>query len=282
MVDAHTHDPHVSVMLRPNRLMRLTTRTGLARIIRFVYHALAHIKEPLYAGRNEYGRRTTRPEAACGRSWLRRDGGRDRHRGDSGRNNVAIGKNQERSGSSGGPSSHARARWRFQDSSEGSRSEVGVMAYDPRALANYILDKAEKSGVALTQMQLQKLVYFAHGWHLANTGQPLSKAWFSAWKWGPVNTQIYNKFKKYGGKPITGLAKDQNGEAFPVEFSDYSRKILDEVFDNLGQLNGPQLSKETHLPGSPWYKVWNNGKGENAPIPDDMIKDYFEQKYKAA
>jgi uncharacterized phage-associated protein len=156
------------------------------------------------------------------------------------------------------------------------------MAYDPRSVANYFLHKAEDAGTKLTQMQLQKLVFFAHGWHLATLGRPLSTKVFSAWKWGPVNTQIYNKFKKFGALSIEGYAKDEVGNEYLESFESSTLKLLDEIFDNLSPLSGPQLSKETHRVGSPWHKVWDDKNGEFQPIPDDSLAEYFRTNYKNA
>jgi uncharacterized phage-associated protein len=156
------------------------------------------------------------------------------------------------------------------------------MAYDPRSVANYFLHKAEDAGTKLTQMQIQKLVFFAHGWHLATLGVPLSTKIFNAWKWGPVNTQIYNKFKKFGALPIEGFAKDESGKEFAESFESATLKLLDEIYDNLSPLSGPQLSKETHKMGSPWDKVWASGDGEFQPIPDESLADYFKANYKNA
>lgn len=74
------------------------------------------------------------------------------------------------------------------------------------AVANYFLDKAREDGVDLSPMKLQKLIYFAHGWHLAIYGEPLIDESVEAWAWGPVISSIYHDFKKYGRDPITSPA----------------------------------------------------------------------------
>jgi uncharacterized phage-associated protein len=41
------------------------------------------------------------------------------------------------------------------------------MIYSPKAVANTLLEKAWANDRSVTQMKLHKLLYYAHGWHLA-------------------------------------------------------------------------------------------------------------------
>jgi uncharacterized phage-associated protein len=52
--------------------------------------------------------------------------------------------------------------------------------HSPLAIANEFILRAEHAGKQLTHMQLQKLVYLAHGWGLAVTGDPLIEDEFEA------------------------------------------------------------------------------------------------------
>jgi uncharacterized phage-associated protein len=55
------------------------------------------------------------------------------------------------------------------------------MPFDSKAVANEFLKLAEQDGVKLSPMKLLKLVYFAHGWHLALKGEPLLNERVEAW-----------------------------------------------------------------------------------------------------
>ena len=67
----------------------------------------------------------------------------------------------------------------------------------------YFLELSKDSGVPLTQMQIQKLVYFSHGWYLAkNEGRPLIPDDIEAWRWGPVIPRLYRAFRAAGANPI--------------------------------------------------------------------------------
>lgn len=57
-----------------------------------------------------------------------------------------------------------------------------MRAYDPRAVANLLLDEADQRGTKVTNLALQKLLYFAHGIHLTQTKQPLLTGYFEAWQ----------------------------------------------------------------------------------------------------
>ena len=72
------------------------------------------------------------------------------------------------------------------------------MPYDPKAIANYFLDLARAQEKALTPLKIQKLVYFANGWHLAIKGVPLINEQVEAWRFGPVIPSLYTHFERMG------------------------------------------------------------------------------------
>src|SRR5258708_4237314 len=85
------------------------------------------------------------------------------------------------------------------------------------AAANFFLAKGLEDGVSIDPLKLQKLVYFAHGWHLAVTGKPLIDEYVEAWPYGPVIPSLYHRFKSYGADPITDLVyvRGPTGELYP-------------------------------------------------------------------
>jgi uncharacterized phage-associated protein len=76
------------------------------------------------------------------------------------------------------------------------------VVYDPRSICNLILNEAVEAGRAISNLALQKLLYFAHGLHLVETKHPLVTGFFEAWKYGPVHPIAYGAFKKAGANPI--------------------------------------------------------------------------------
>ena len=55
----------------------------------------------------------------------------------------------------------------------------------------------------LTHMRLQKLLYYAQGWHLAAFGRPLFVGRIEAWKHGPVVKEVYPRFVDRKASPIS-------------------------------------------------------------------------------
>lgn len=129
-------------------------------------------------------------------------------------------------------------------------------------------------------MELQKLVYFAHGWYLALTGDPLIEETVKAWNFGPVIPPLYNRLKRYGNNVVTDYIKEKDpvtGEEIPSpEPQDaYTRSVLSRVCQVYGHMDGVQMSYLTHKPGTPWYKIWHDNKyGE---IPNELIRDHFRE-----
>jgi uncharacterized phage-associated protein len=156
--------------------------------------------------------------------------------------------------------------------------------YSPE-IANEFLRRAKASGRSLTHMQLQKLVYLAHGWALAVLDQQLATDQVQAWDYGPVYPELYRALRKYGAKPVTSLItygdydrEAQNGDAeASANLSDFEIAVVDKVYEMYGELPAFKLSALTHEPDSPWSIACREGFGQNPAIRDPVIKNYFQR-----
>ena len=120
----------------------------------------------------------------------------------------------------------------------------------PRAIdvANYFLAKnvgTDDDGIS--NLKLQKLVYYAQGFHMAITGTPLFGESIQAWAHGPVVPALYHEFKNNGSNlipPPVGFNAEEN---FTVEQID----LLNEVNNVFGQFSAWRLREMTHQE-APW------------------------------
>ena len=162
------------------------------------------------------------------------------------------------------------------------------MPNDARAIANEFLKLAKEEGKQIDPMKLQKLVFFAHGWHLALMDRPLINEKVEAWRYGPVIPSLYHEFKTFGNGPITECATVLNPERTPsgsIRFflsapeivgpdTDSVRQLIKRVWDVYGKLSGIQLSNLTHALDSPWAKTPDK-EIRGTDISDEDIKAYF-------
>ena len=156
------------------------------------------------------------------------------------------------------------------------------MTYSPKAIANFFLELAASKGESITPMKLQKLVYYAHGWYLGYTRQPLIDEAIEAWQYGPVIPSLYHEFKQFGSCGIKSKATEFDGARFdfvevqpPQEES--TNKFLSNVWNSYGKYTGAKLSEMTHAEGSPWEGTWKAARGmKGADIPLDLIEQHFK------
>lgn len=106
----------------------------------------------------------------------------------------------------------------------------------------------------LTVLKLQKLLYYVQAWHLATKGAPLFEGKFQAWVHGPVNRQVYDRFKDTHGlySPVT--AASIRGEFERNAISGEPRAHIDEIVEAYGRFTGTQLEDMTH-DERPWIEA---------------------------
>ncbi len=121
----------------------------------------------------------------------------------------------------------------------------------------------------ITNLKLNKLMYFAQGAYLARTGKPLFDEPIEVWPLGPVVPSVYSTYKPCGKRQIE---YDENDDLDVEEFSLDEFEALIDVAREFGQYTGSRLISMTHKPGTLWSKA--NDAGSNI-ISQDDIKEYF-------
>ena len=143
-------------------------------------------------------------------------------------------------------------------------------------IANYFLDKAKQTAIAVTNLKLQKLVYYAQAWHLAIHNEALMEGVeFEAWIHGPVIHELWNKYRNYSYKPI-------NEEATPPELDARSDQFLEEVVEVYLDKDAYTMELMSHRE-DPWILA-RNGYADNERctniISEESMRTYFKSRLK--
>lgn len=152
------------------------------------------------------------------------------------------------------------------------------MPQDVRAVANAVLDLAGAEGRGVTNLSLNKIIYFLHAGYLLEHGHPLVTAKIEAWDHGPVFREIYHQFKRFGRESIIGRATrlDPATGAFaevPDTLSESEWSYVREHVPGLLKLSPGKLVDMSHVRDGPWY-VARFGGGRLNPgmeITDELI-----------
>ena len=118
-------------------------------------------------------------------------------------------------------------------------------------IENYIIVKLTEGGDYLNVLKLHKLLYYVQAWSLAYGRGPLFAGKFQAWVHGPVNRELFDRFRdsKYMYSAVT--AADVPSDFDPASVSDEPRQLIDAVLEVYGPLTGDQLEEMTHQE-APW------------------------------
>ena len=97
--------------------------------------------------------------------------------------------------------------------------------YRALQIANYIVSVAFRIGRPITNLHLQKILYYLQAKELVFEGIPLFNDTIEKWKLGPVVPQVYHEYKEYGSQPIEKIATeiifdDKTFDIKPVEFNE--------------------------------------------------------------
>lgn len=153
--------------------------------------------------------------------------------------------------------------------------------YDVRSIANLVLEIAASRRIDVTNMAINKIVYFVHSDYLVESGKSLVGAKIEAWQHGPVFRELYQEFKRWGDAPIKGRATKvdaYSGEVVEAKLDSSTTNLpyLKHLIERYIGFSAAQLRAISHIEGGPWHKVWGH-EGRSNPgmrISDDLISAY--------
>lgn len=136
-------------------------------------------------------------------------------------------------------------------------------------IAEYFLH-LEGDGGEISNLKLQKLVYYAQGFSLALHGEPLFEEAIEAWMHGPVVPSLYRKYRDFGSNPIPP------NDAFDPSILDRAKlRLIEEVYDVYGQYSAWKLRQLTHEE-DPWRDNYEEG-AYSREIPQQEMAHYFSE-----
>lgn len=156
------------------------------------------------------------------------------------------------------------------------------MPYPASVIAYAFVKKGMQEKLPVTQMKLQKMVFFAHGVYMAlNNGDPLIQEEFQAWQFGPVIPNIYYEYKTFGNQPIICDSKYSSDENKNLQDDELAMRAIDYTWQVTKNLSAYTLSNWTHIKGSPWEVTYVPGFS-SIPIDNILIAKYFKKMFETA
>ena len=142
---------------------------------------------------------------------------------------------------------------------------------DNLKIADFFIKKAIDSkfkGEYMSNLKLQKLMYYAYVWLFALQGERLFEEKLEAWPLGPVLPSLYHNFKN-GDRPIEVIETDP--ELLPDDIKEY----LDSIWHSYGQYSALALVNIVHRE-APWVHAYNSNNTKKI-ITDESILDFYTE-----
>ena len=125
------------------------------------------------------------------------------------------------------------------------------------------------SGWTLSNLEIQKILYLSHMFHLGRTGEKLVRGDFEAWDYGPVHPTLYHQAKVFGASPVKNVF--HNAPDVPPGVG---RSIIEEAYASLGDLGPGRLVSITHRPGGAWDRNYIPGQRHRLIPTEDILTEY--------
>lgn len=135
--------------------------------------------------------------------------------------------------------------------------------YSALDIAKYVINKCTVDGIPISNLQLQKILYYIQKEFLEIYRAVAFSEKIEAWQFGPVVPNIYRLYCGFGAMPIT--------MRYNVNLSSEHRTLIDALVEKKRVLNPWDMVADTHKQGKAWAEIYNNGWGDHQEIPVNLI-----------
>jgi len=144
------------------------------------------------------------------------------------------------------------------------------MSYNVIQVANWLIEKSNNTdnGDLMTNLKLQKLLYYLQGYYLAVFDKPLFDDEIEAWQYGPVVPDVYYEFNAFGKNAL------QPTDSGTAQFTNEEEELLNEVFEVYNEFSAVGLMHRTH--NEPTWKNVPTAKG--SIITKERMTKFFKTR----
>ena len=141
--------------------------------------------------------------------------------------------------------------------------------FDCLDAACYFIIRAYEDGIEaeMTNMKVQKLLYYSQSLHLALYNQPLFEAEIQAWRYGPVCPPAYRFYSDFEARQLPVPSKKSL-----LEIPSEQKEVLEEIWGYFGGYHAYRLSDMTH--GEfPWRKARKDLSAQASSTESILLDD---------
>lgn len=157
------------------------------------------------------------------------------------------------------------------------------MAYDALDIARYVIKYSNDQDYGVSNLKLQKILYFIQAYFLIQTNHPCFREPIEAWDFGPVVPTVYKQYKMYASADVPTMEsyisfdgddiwKSKRIRFNKINIKDEDKILINKVVDKFSEYSATDLVTLTQHQ-TPWIDAFSSGK--NNEISLDIIKDYF-------
>lgn len=136
-------------------------------------------------------------------------------------------------------------------------------------VAKYVIDKCSTEGHPISNLQLQKILYYIQAYFIKTTGESFFEEDMEAWQFGPVAPIVYSQYCGFGSLPIKERYPEVN-----IEMTEDEKVKVNQIITENRSKRPWELVAETHKAGMAWSRTFDEGRGIRKTISKELIHQH--------